>query len=436
MGLIGQKKFYLISSILISVWLLVAQIFANTLLLLGCLGAFLLLSVLAVLHNMAIPWLFFFLPWAPILKPSPDTISMYTLALLVILGVYALRMIKNAYVYHLFPALLLLGFTLVVKMLNHYPIANNYITLFIFVLLFPFLAKELKAKYDFYELTIWFSLGIILAALSAQRLMAFPGVSRYVTVHEYLQYTVRLSGYYGDPNFYAVHITTALAGTMVLLTRRLTKVRRLVLCGLMFPLFYCGVLSVSKSFVLIAICLILFWIIQIFFQRGTISLKVLMLLAIFIGVVFILSSTLFTDLLEMIFQRFRTEGGSLDQLTTHRTEVWQNYINAMEREPYLLWFGRGFSKVLVNDRASHNTILQVVYQTGIIGSGLMLLWAGAYVHSMVSGIRIKYSMLMPILILLTGAMGPWLGLDMLFFDEFFLLPLYVGSGVYYLSVYE
>lgn len=436
MGLIRQKRFYLISCLLIIVWLLVSQIFSNAVLLFGCLCAFITLSVLAVLNDMAIPLLFFFLPWAPILKFSPGTISLYTLALFAMLGICALRVIKNAYIYHLFPALLLIGYTLVVKAINHYPIVNNYITLVTFLVLFPFISKELRAKYDFYTLTVWLSLGVVLAALSAKWLMVFPGIARYVTVHDYLQYTVRLCGYYGDPNFYATHITTALAGIMVLLTKELLHAKRILLCVLMLFLLYCGFLSVSKSFILIVVCLMLFWVLHILFQKGDISIKMLLLFSIFIGVAFVLSSTVFNDLLEMVFQRFRTDGSSLDSMTTHRTEGWQNYINEMKSDLSLLLGGRGYTNVLVDGRASHNTVLQIVYQTGVLGVGLMLAWGVAYIHSMIVGVRIKYSMLMPVLILITGALGPWLGLDMLFFDEFFLLPLYIGSGIYYLSTCE
>ena len=40
---------------------------------------------------------------------------------------------------------------------------------------------------------------------------------------------------------------------------------------------------------------------------------------------------------------------------------------------------------------------------------------------------------MSALILLVGCVGPWFGLDMLFFDEFFLMPLYFISGIVFVN---
>ena len=50
----------------------------------------------------------------------------------------------------------------------------------------------------------------------------------YFTVDSYLTIT-RLSGYYGDPNFYSAHITAYLAGILMLLSREKNRLRQTVL---------------------------------------------------------------------------------------------------------------------------------------------------------------------------------------------------------------
>ena len=40
---------------------------------------------------------------------------------------------------------------------------------------------------------------------------------------------------------------------------------------------------------------------------------------------------------------------------------------------------------------------------------------------------------MAVLLLCAGTVLPWFGIDILFFDEFFLLPAFVTSGVMYYS---
>ena len=41
--------------------------------------------------------------------------------------------------------------------------------------------------------------------------------------------------------------------------------------------------------------------------------------------------------------------------------------------------------------------------------------------------------MMAVLLLCAGTVFPWFGLDILFFDEFFLLPAFVTAGVMYYS---
>ena len=125
-----QKHVFVLFSILVAAFIVVAQVFANTILLMMALACFGVLVLVASFYDMVIPVLLFFLPWAPLIKLRPGVTSIYTVALLAVLLIYALRGGRSVNVFYLFPALLLFAATLVVKSLYDYDIDNNYILFF------------------------------------------------------------------------------------------------------------------------------------------------------------------------------------------------------------------------------------------------------------------------------------------------------------------
>ena len=110
------------------------------------------------------------------------------------------------------------------------------------LLLFPCVAKGLSGAVSFSRLTLFFACGIIMAALSARQIAAYPNISQYIKVDSYLKIT-RLSGYYRDPNFYCAHITACLAGVQLLMSRERRRGRQIIWIGVMTVLVYCGLLS-------------------------------------------------------------------------------------------------------------------------------------------------------------------------------------------------
>ena len=63
----------------------------------------------------------------------------------------------------------------------------------------------------------------------------------------------------------------------------------------------------------------------------------------------------------------------------------------------------------------------------------MATWIVYYVRTLLNGTRAEKKYLVQIAILLVGGVGPWLGLDVLRFDEFFLIPMYLCLGVMFLA---
>lgn len=393
------------------------------------------LILFATVNDMALPMLMFFLPWSPLIKFAPGSTSMYTIAIIAVLLIFLLKSSKKFAVMHLFPAALLFVLTIVIKTITNSDINSAYILFFMCMILFPLATYEKEKNYDFYMLVVFFSMGIITAALSARWLVIFPNVSRYIDVIEYSSMT-RLSGFYGDPNFYSAHITAAIGGAILLLLNEPKLLKKVIMYFMITVLLYCGFLSVSKSFALVLACMVLLWVIEILFKKGRISSRVMMLLSLLIGFAYILTSILFTDLLDMMLERWIGSGGSLSELTTKRSDLWVNYFRMFDENPLVLVFGTGFTDILVNGRGSHNTVIQIVYQFGLVGSVMVLVWFWEYCTAVLSSVRLRMRHIVQLLILVGGSFGPWLGLDLLMFDEFFILPFFVFIGILYLDKIE
>lgn len=427
---IRTKTLLLCACFIESIWLLMAQMLNISVLLLPCLVCFLALVGWAAVKNAAMPVMLFFLPFSPLLKIRPGTISFFTLALLMIYAIYTVTGSRHVKVLHLVPAMLLVVLTLIVKAAYGYEIDNPYVMFAVTLMLIPFVSRELDGGYDFYWLTVCFALGICLAAITARYLTIFPTISRYIDINTTLGFT-RRSGYMGDPNFYSSHITAALSGILVLLLNNDKRNKLFVLGLLMCLLLYCGLMSVSKSFLLVTICLLLLWVMSVLLQRGRISIKLTLIVTLIVVGVFLLSSTVFTDLLDLVFSRFDKDN-NLSDFTTGRTEVWGQYFTAMIEDARLLLFGQGYSDVILGEKATHNTVLQCVFQLGLIGSVLLVLWIVYYVKILLDGARMQRRHMACLAILLIGIIGPCAALDYLFYDEFFLFPIYACMAVRFL----
>lgn len=432
MATFRNKSYFLWISILIVFGVALMQVLNSSIGLIVFLSAFGGLAVFSAMKDMAVPVLLFFLPWSPLLKLQPGMISVYSIALITVMIVYVFRNSKSFSFGHVIPAALLFVQTIIIKTLKDDPIDNGYVLFFACLILFPIIASEKDKEYDFYTLVMFFSVGIIGAALSAQQLMVFPTISRYITVHEYSSLT-RLSGFYGDPNFYSAHIAAAISCVLVLLLNEVKLSRKIILYISLIVLFYAGFLSVSKSFTLIIICVALLWIVEVLFRRGKISGKLMMLLALAIGGVFVLSSVLFTDLIDMILDRFLGGNDTLSDFTTGRTELWISYLRAFEDNPWMMVFGEGFTEKLINGRGSHNVLIQSIYQFGIVGTVFLTVWVLSYFKSLLRSARLYSNNIVQTLVLATGTFGPWLGIDPIMFDEFFLLPFLASIGILYIS---
>lgn len=415
------QPFFLMLCILQAVLLLLVHIFGNIFVMLPCFFMFLVLSVFASIQGVALPFLLFFLPFSPILKFRQGMISFYTLALLFVFVICFLKYFRSVSKQHLIPGSILIALAVIVRLTNALPINRSFLFFAVSLLLIPFIAKEFDIKYDFYWLVVFFASGIILASLFAQFSINFYPINQYIVIFN-LPDIVRYSGFYRDPNFYSAHVSCAFAGVLVLLAQKLNVRRFISILFLALALLYCGLISVSKTFILVTVGLSLIWFAGFILKKRTSSKKTILFLilslVILVGIYFA-----FSDLFNKIILRFLRDNDVSD-FTTGRTEIWVNYLKAMFENPALLLFGKGGIYSYVNNRASHSTFIQVVYQYGFVGTAVIVFWIMSFGRLALENIRLCRKNLALILVVLIGVFGPWFALDYLFFDEFFLMFLF------------
>lgn len=424
MTIIPINKKYMYVCILIAVALCGAQVIGNDMLVLGCLGMFMVLLAWCCSYSFTLPVLLFFLPWSPIMRLSPTSFSFYTFGLVMIclLGVIKKRFSFRQY--QIKVGLLLLFLTLLSKLIDGSGLSFTYIAFMMMLILFPVVKEEqYQQKYDFYQVVSFFSLGIIMAALCAMYFAENPNLRQYIRVDSYLT-IIRRCGFYGDPNFYVAQILAALAGTLSLILRQ--KKRKYVLFQGILTMFllYCGFLSGSKSFALVSAVIMLIWFLSILRMRGRAGLKIVLVACMIWAVIYISTSVLFKSLIDVIITRFLFTR-NLNSFTTGRIGLWKSYFEAILSDLKIFFLGKGLTNIKVNGRGSHNSIIQIFYQLGLLGSPVLFYWIACFNREVMTTEKKQKTFALSHLMVFVGVVIPWLAIDILFFDEFFLLQWYM-----------
>lgn len=411
-------------SILVGLMLCFAQIIGNMMLILASLASFMLFVAWCSSCDFTLPVLLFFLPWSPIMKMNPNSFSWYTFGLVLVCVIGAIKKRFSLRKYQIVAGLVLLAVTLLSKLLDGSGLSFDYIAFMMMIVAFPVIREEdRKKKYDFTQIVLFFSLGIIIASMCAMFFSEYSNIRRFIKVDAY-QTIIRRSGFYGDANFYVAHILAAMGGALSLTLQEKKRSKVIALVVTILFLLYCGFLSGSKSFVLVAAVVLLFWIIATLRLRGRMGLKIVLLSCFLGAAIFITTSALFGDLIDVIFTRF-SGASDMDSLTTGRLGLWKSYVDEIFSDFKVFFLGRGFSNIKVNGRGSHNTIIQVFYQLGLLGVPALICWiVGFYRSGKYAGMKRKKFGLHQLMIFV-GTFVPWLAIDAMFFDEFFLLQWYM-----------
>lgn len=374
-----------------------------------------------------LPIVLFFLPWDNILKLSADSYTVFTLSIPFILILFLINNRHEKKLIDTDNIIIVLFFasvTLITKFLLNFNISGSYIQ-FLFMLIFiPMYLTIYTKKINFSVCIVFLSAGAVMASATAKILMGYSHMLKFIVIDEWKAVgLLRLSGFYGDSNFYSVHFLIAIAGMLLLLSKCSNFYKGIAESIGIFILIYYGMMSVSKMFIICLFIIIILWICALLIGQEKLSKK----LTIFIGFIIIVTTlatfNIFIDQINYYLVRFGMVYNT-ESLTTGRSDLWIGYINYIFSEAWIFLFGNGYTDIDLNivSNDTHNIILQSLYQMGIVGLIIVGVWIMKLFNSVHIEKPITFENKIYHLMIIVAFFLPWLSLDMLYFNEFFYIP--------------
>ena len=195
----------------------------------------------------------------------------------------------------------------------------------------------------------------------------------------------------GNPNYYTIDIILALAAIVVMMYNGKQRPIFLVFFVLL-PIF--GLLSLSKSFLITLLLLIVCWFI-LSIKRGIGGMARFVFIAI-VGLA--IAYYVAYDAINASLLRFMGDSSSsLEQVTTGRSAIWVHYVDALLEDFKILFFGNGLNTILESaGKGAHNTYLESLFSLGITGTVILLSAIGLAIGK----ISLKNAVWVPFLLLL------------------------------------
>ena len=423
----GNKKdiLALLIAILCVAFVTLAQITGIKWMIITSLAFFLALMSLTK-ERYVIPFLLFFLPWSPILKTSPYSISFASVALILLFAVNCVRKRQVGFSYKTIIAVCgIIVVTLIAQLVNGYSVSASYVMFVIMLIAYPVLYVWLKDSTGFESCIMFFSAGIILATVVSFVFSDNSNLLEYIKLFEDNTIVVRHCGFYGDPNFYAAQVITAIGGQLLIINRKNGRILFNIIA--LIGLVICGFTSISKSYILCLAIVIAVWL-YCQAKKGMFKFVGWFLVGV-IGIIVVFQSGLFEDAVNQYVVRFE-EAEDLAGLTTGRSTIWKDYFSFFSNNSLDLIIGQGYTSVFKEVyQGSHNTLIQCIYQFGLAGCVFLAMWCLSWTRfSKFNSIQMSN-----IVLILVAFFSMWMGLDLLFFDDFFLNFLLLFVGVDYLN---
>lgn len=417
----------LILCIIVSIALCIAQVLGNVVLIGMTLLAFLVLLGWESKKGNTLPVLLFFLPWSTIMKFSPGTVSFYTIGLMMVCGLALIQSKLRIGKAEMASGIILLLITFVSRAMEGTMVSMSYIAFMAMIFILPILKRnESNGKNNFYSAVIYFAFALVLTTFLAQWCVSYPGIKKYITVLSYSTLT-RICGFNTDPNYYAAQVVAALSGTMLLMLRGDKK--QVIIAGILSVLLiYSGLISVSKMFFVMFVTLLIMWTILLLRAQGKIGTKFVAFIVTMIALSFILSSDTFQQLFDTLINRF-SNSTDIKSLTTGRSNIWGFYFKEIMSNFKIMLIGKGLTESTVQGFATHNVLIDFIFQLGLVGTIVLLFWIRKFVEPVSIKNIAKQHKLIDIGLLTIGIIGPWLSISILFFDEFFLFQWFLVSGM-------
>ena len=302
--------------------------------------------------------LFFLLPFAAIFKLSTSSSSMFTYLELVAVIIFVSRLKKINLTF------LILWFIFVIYLIIG---CNAQYTVLIKQAIIPLLFYCFFSicRPDIYKFVINYTFSLVLSsfiALFGDRIPNMRDYISYIEAYELNNDVERFSALYYDPNYYSLNLIVIISVLAVLFVYKRITIPKFILSVAIISAF--GAQTVSKSFlVMLGVVLVLF--VYNLFANGKVVWGIVGLLAIIWIIILLLSGKI--SIFNNVVERFN-QGFQKGDLTTNRVNIWSNYFEYFQANPWKTLFGSGAGAQYLNDVAAHNTYIDFIYYYGIFGS--------------------------------------------------------------------
>lgn len=336
-----------------------------------------LVTILIASSDAIVCFLMLFMPFASIFKYAPGTLSLFTICECFGLIVLFFRTKKIS------ASIIITGIVYLVYLLLGDVISGSsdlfeIIKQVVGILLLFLMIRNMNIS-SYKSIMLFFILGLLISSILALFSESIPHFYDFVKEVRYNDETTtynRFTGLQGDPNYFSINVIISILLLLVLFVKN--ELKSLVFWILFITLSVFGILTLSKSFILMYGLVSLYLIIRILKKKKVIN--IILVFAFIIGVLLLLNKE--GSILNVLMNRL-LEADNMSELTTGRVVHYEEYFNHIVNNTNVLLFGSGLNVGPLNEAGSHNFYLESIYYLGIFGTIVLVV-------NILIGIRFNY----------------------------------------------
>ena len=308
--------------------------------------------------------LFGIMPFANIFKYQAGAMSFFTVCelLLVVVSVFKTRKIKGKFIISLF---LLAAYMLATDVPNTNILGIVKILVGFYLI---YLITTDATKDDVINIAYMLSGSVIIMLLLSMNANYFKYVEPYLLDFNYVldstghaTETMRMGGFFGDPNYCGVLILVSIALLCTLYYFKKIKAEFWIFIAFLIPL---GFFTYSKSYFLCIAALAIFSILFVLLPKHT-GWGILSIVAVVVVVFMAISGKI--EVINVILERFLNE-----DFSTGRAALNDVYLDYIWNKTAVLFFGEGISTHTIKGVSNnvHNIYIEALFKLGIFGVAL------------------------------------------------------------------
>jgi len=273
--------------------------------------------------------------------------------------------------------------------------------LYIFILMFVFIFLS-RGRVDLNKFTKYFIASILFSCVISSIGFATGLINYEVFMWENeVEGVWRFTGIYPHCN---VLVRTCILAMCLLLINIFKQPKKIVNYILLIILAGIGLITASKSFLMLLAVLSLIVLIYSFIKTKNKKVwwKFFGLFILVLGI----ACVALIPYIQMMYKRFVsyfTDGSVLDMITTGRVSIWKDFYKDFISNPVYILFGKSFMGKIPVAIGIHNTFLALVYQYGIIGSLIFGVFAVIMLKN-TTGYSRNFATYIPIILMLVSGL--------------------------------